>query len=233
MYYVLTSGGNIDRNKSVQLIYPCCQPPGSAFFRFFSFRVYTDIRWLKLALSRVKGNLCFAGFVYMKQFHLLVINGPNLGVLGLRQPEIYGREGMADLPDMVAGLLGSGAGEVRLSFYQSNHEGALIDRLEAAREEGIDGLIFNAGALTHTSLALGDCLAWLGLPCVEVHLSNVMARADKADGADGMGESLRKISFLARHCLGLISGFGLFGYALAVQALIRHLKTDGVKTVVC
>ena len=152
----------------------------------------------------------------MKQFHLLAINGPNLGGLGQRQPEIYGTEGMDALPDMVAQVLGQNADEVRLSFYQSNHEGALIDRLEAARAEGIDGLIVNAGALTHTSLALGDCLAWLGLPCVEVHLSNIMARTD---------EPLRKTSFLARHCLGVISGFGLFGYALAVQVLVRQLKT--------
>ena len=128
-------------------------------------------------------------------YRILVLNGPNLGALGRRQPEIYGREG--------------------LEFFQSNHEGALIDRLEQARAEGVDGVAFNAGALTHTSLALADCLAWIGLPCVEVHVSNVFARTE---------DPIRRHSYMAKQCLGVVSGFGLASYALAVQALVFHLN---------
>lgn len=141
-----------------------------------------------------------------------MLNGPNLGHLGVRQPEIYGSRGMADLPDLVAGMLGEDAADVELVFFQANGEGALIDRLEKAREEGVCGVVLNAGAYTHTSLALADCLAWIGIPCVEVHLSNILARSEE-----------RHVSRMARHCLGVISGFGLESYALAVLALYRHL----------
>lgn len=148
---------------------------------------------------------------------LLVMNGPNLGALGVRQPEIYGTQGMEVVPGLVERLLGEASQDVRLEFFQSNHEGALIDRLELAREQGIDGIILNAGAFTHTSLALADCLAWIGLPCVEVHLSNVLARA----------HPLRQQSLLGRHVIGMIAGFGILGYALAVQALVQHLSNGG------
>lgn len=140
---------------------------------------------------------------------ILVINGPNLGFLGQRQPEVYGSQGMDALPGLVASLLGEKARHVRLELFQSNSEGALIDRLEEAWKAKVDGLVLNAGAYTHTSLALADCLAWIKIPCVEVHLSNVHARAT----------SLRHQSLIARHCIGAIAGFGIMGYALAVQAL--------------
>lgn len=144
---------------------------------------------------------------------VLIMNGPNLGFLGQRQPEIYGSQGMDALPALVEVLLGPAAGEVRLSQFQSNSEGALIDRLEQAWKDGIDGLVLNAGAFTHTSLALADCLAWIKIPCVEVHLSNVQARST----------GLRHTSLVARHCIGAIAGFGIMSYALAVQALRQHL----------
>jgi 3-dehydroquinate dehydratase-2 len=145
----------------------------------------------------------------------LIMNGPNLGHLGQRQPEIYGTQGMDILPVLVEGLLGAGAREIRLVQFQSNSEGALIDRLERAWSDKTDGLILNAGAFTHTSLALADCLAWIKIPCVEVHLSNVHARST----------SLRHTSLIARHCIGAIAGFGVMSYALAVQALRQHLAT--------
>lgn len=146
---------------------------------------------------------------------ILIVNGPNLGHLGERQPEIYGVQGMDAVPGMTARLLGERAASVRVEFFQANGEGELIDRLERAREEGVDGLVINAGAYTHTSLALGDCLAWIGIPCVEVHLSNILARQD---------EPLRHQSLLARHCIGVVAGLGILGYALAVLALTERLQ---------
>lgn len=151
----------------------------------------------------------------MPACRILVLNGPNLGALGRRQPEIYGHEGLDAVPGLVRELLGTAADEVELIFFQSNHEGALIDRLEQARAEGLDGVAFNAGAFTHTSLALADCLAWIRLPCVEVHVSNVFARTE---------DPIRQHSYMAKHCLGVVSGFGLGSYALAVQALVLHIR---------
>ena len=150
----------------------------------------------------------------MKTYTILIMNGPNLKALGQRQPEIYGRQGMDAVPALVQSLLGDAqSSSVRLDFFQSNSEGALIDRLEQAREEGVDGVVLNAGAYTHTSLALADCLAWIGIPCVEVHVSNVLAREEK----------IRQKSFIGRHVIGCISGFGILSYALGVQAVVQHL----------
>jgi 3-dehydroquinate dehydratase-2 len=143
----------------------------------------------------------------------LVINGPNLGFLGQRQPEVYGTEGMDALPRLVERLLGADARRIHLEQFQSNSEGVLIDRLEEAWKAKVDGLVLNAGAYTHTSLALADCLAWIKIPCVEVHLSNVHARQS----------AIRHTSLIARHCIGAIAGFGIMSYALAVQALWQRL----------
>ena len=147
-------------------------------------------------------------------FTFLILNGPNLGHLGIRQPEIYGAIGMDAVPGLVNRLLGERVEKIRLLFEQKNGEGELIDRLERAREEGIAGVVFNAGAYTHTSLALADCLAWIDIPTVEVHISNVFARE----------EAIRKQSFMAAHVVGVISGFGILSYALAVQALLAHCE---------
>jgi len=144
-------------------------------------------------------------------YRILIVNGPNLGALGIRQPEIYGSQGMDAVPGLVFTLLGPRAEQAQLDFFQSNHEGVLLDRLEQAHHEGQNGIVLNAGAYTHTSLALADCLAWIRVPCVEVHISNVFAR-----------ETVRRQSMLARHTVGVISGFGVLGYALAVQALVHH-----------
>ncbi len=147
----------------------------------------------------------------MEPIRILVLNGPNLGVLGRRQPEVYGEGTMQDLPDLVREVMGEAADAIQLLMHQSNSEGGLIDRLERAVEEGIQGIAFNAGAFTHTSLALADCLAWIDIPCVEVHLSNVWARR----------EPLRHQSMIAPRCVGVISGFGLLSYVYAVQAVYR------------
>jgi len=144
-------------------------------------------------------------------YRILILNGPNLGTLGIRQPEIYGQQGMDAVSGLVLTVLGARSEQVQLDFFQSNHEGALLDRLEQAHHARQDGIVLNAGAYAHTSLALADCLAWIRIPCVEVHISNVFAR-----------ETLRQQSMLARHTVGLISGFGILGYALAVQALVHH-----------
>jgi 3-dehydroquinate dehydratase-2 len=151
----------------------------------------------------------------MNSHSFLILNGPNLGHLGVRQPDIYGQKSMDDLPQLIRATLGpEQAGGVDWDVDQKNSEGALVDRLEEAYRAGTDGIVLNAGAYTHTSLALADCLAWIGIPCVEVHLSNVWARA----------EPIRHQSLIAPRCIGVIAGFGLMGYALAVSALIEHLQ---------
>ncbi len=150
----------------------------------------------------------------MARYRFLVLNGPNLGALGKRQPEIYGTQGMDALHELADRVLGPRVADVDLAYYQTNSEGGLIDRLELAREEGIHGVVLNAGAYTHTSLALADCLAWIAVPCVEVHLSNVLARS----------EPLRQKSYIGRHVIGVVAGFGMLSYALAIQALVQHLE---------
>ncbi len=160
-----------------------------------------------IALSFIK---CKWGIMYK----ILIMNGPNLRALGQRQPEIYGHDGLEAIPAAVRALMPHEAENIQLEFFQSNHEGALIDRLEQAREDGTDGIVLNAGAFTHTSLALADCLAWIGVPCVEVHISNVLARE----------EEIRQKSFIGRHVIGVIAGFGIQSYALGVQALALYIN---------
>ncbi|AWI83515.1 type II 3-dehydroquinate dehydratase [Alloyangia pacifica] len=141
---------------------------------------------------------------------LLILNGPNLNLLGLRQPEVYGRTTIADVEAMCrshAEALG-----VALDFAQSNHEGALIDAIHAARGTK-DGIILNAGAYTHTSLALMDAISSAEVPTIELHLSNVHAR-----------EEFRHVSYIAKVALGVICGFGPRGYTLAMDALVSHLE---------
>ncbi len=147
----------------------------------------------------------------MKQETILVVNGPNLGVLGKRQPEIYGRESLEDLPRLLHNFLGKEAENIYLDIFQSNSEGELIDELEMATQKDCQGIVINAGALTHTSLALADCLAWIDIPCIEVHLSNVWTRSER----------IRHTSLIAKHCQGVISGFGLTSYILAIIALLH------------
>lgn len=148
---------------------------------------------------------------------ILVMNGPNLGNLGKREPDIYGAKGM----DYVFDELSKKG--IDAEYFQSNHEGQLIDRLELARTEYLEGkiigIVLNAGAFTHTSLALADCLSWIKVPYVEVHISNILARAGSAKST---ADALREKSLIAASSLGIIAGFGLDSYLLAVDALIRY-----------
>lgn len=134
----------------------------------------------------------------------LVLNGPNLNLLGEREPGIYGSESM----EHCLQHLRKSFPDDEIMYFQSNVEGFLIDRLQRAREEGIDGVAFNAGAYTHTSIALHDCIRSLPFPVVEVHISNVHRR-----------EEFRHHSMIAAACRGVICGFGRGSYELAIRAL--------------
>ena len=143
---------------------------------------------------------------------LLILNGPNLNLLGTRQPDVYGRTTLADIETMCnnhAQAIG-----ILAEFQQSNHEGAMVDSIHAARGTH-DGIILNAGAYTHTSIALMAALASVELPAVELHLSNVHAR-----------EEFRHTSYIAKVAVGIICGFGARGYLLAMDALVSHLAKD-------
>ena len=141
--------------------------------------------------------------------HLLILNGPNLNLLGTREPETYGAGTLADLE----AALRSAFPAVTFSFFQSNHEGALIDRLHQAKAEGCEGVVFNPGGYTHTSVALRDAVAAIEVPVVEVHLSNIHAR-----------EAFRHTSLLAPVCAGQISGLGRAGYHLAIHYFLTKNK---------
>jgi len=141
---------------------------------------------------------------------VLVLNGPNLNLLGRREPETYGRTTLADI-ERTLGEEAADAG-LGIAFFQSNHEGALIDRVQAAGEGGTDVAIVNPGAFTHTSVALRDALLGVALPFVEVHLSNVHRR-----------EPFRHHSYFSDIALGTIVGLGPLGYSLALRALAARL----------
>lgn len=141
---------------------------------------------------------------------ILVINGPNLALLGRREPEVYGRTTLAEIEQALRA--DARRLDVEVAFFQSDCEGELVRRIGKACEEA-DGIILNPGAYTHTSIALRDAIAAVGLPCVEVHLSNPAAR-----------EEFRHRSYTAGVCVGQISGFGADSYRLALEGLARRLQ---------
>jgi len=141
---------------------------------------------------------------------ILVLNGPNLNLLGQREPAIYGTTTLADLEALCRSEAERSG--VTLGFAQSNQEGVLVDALHGAMEDQ-DGVILNAGAYTHTSVALRDAISAISIPVIELHLSNTHAR-----------EAFRHVSMIAPVCLGVIAGFGAPGYPLAVRAMADHLK---------
>jgi 3-dehydroquinate dehydratase II len=141
---------------------------------------------------------------------ILLLNGPNLNLLGTREPEVYGRATLADV-EASAKALGAARG-ITVECFQSNHEGALIDRIHAARQGGTGWIVINPGGLTHTSVALRDALAGVALPFIEVHVSNVHRR-----------EPFRQHSYVSELAAGVIVGFGVAGYAMAVNAAIDRI----------
>lgn len=141
--------------------------------------------------------------------NILVLHGPNLNLLGTREPHIYGSLTLAQINErleLLAGELGA-----TLTAWQSNHEGALVDRIQAARQDGTDFIIINAAAYTHTSVAIRDALAGVAIPFIEVHLSNLYKR-----------EPFRHHSYLSELAQGLISGLGADGYEAALRYAVRH-----------
>lgn len=146
-----------------------------------------------------------------EDLHILVVHGPNLNMLGRREPAIYGRLTLAEIDRRIAEHAGTLA--VRVTSLQSNHEGAIIDTLQE-QVDAIAGVVINPGALTHYGLSLRDCLAGLERPVVEVHLSNVYARP----------EEWRHHSVVAPVALGQIAGFGWRGYLAALDLLVAHLR---------
>ena len=140
---------------------------------------------------------------------ILVLHGPNLNLLGSREPEHYGRQTLADI-DAELALIATQAGH-RLDSFQSNTEGALIERIHAAGREGVSFIIINPAAFTHTSVALRDALLGVDIPFIEVHLSNVHAR-----------EAFRHHSYLSDVAVGVISGLGAMSYQMALRAVIAR-----------
>ena len=145
---------------------------------------------------------------------ILVLHGPNLNLLGTREPEIYGRTTLADIHSAMEAR--GHADGVQVESFQSNHEGQLIDRVQAAAAEGVDFIIINPAAYTHTSVALRDALAAVAIPFIEVHLSNVHAR-----------ESFRHHSYFSDHAVGVICGLGAYGYMAALEYALTRLRDMG------
>ncbi|MEB3101460.1 type II 3-dehydroquinate dehydratase [Ferviditalea candida] len=148
----------------------------------------------------------------MKQ--ILILNGPNLNMLGIREPAVYGVETLSDIERKLERLAESLSG-IELDFFQSNHEGALIDRIHQAHGEK-DGIVINPGAFTHYSYAIRDALDAVGIPAVEVHLSNIHKR-----------EPFRHVSVTAPVVIGQIAGFGTFSYELGLTAIHQYLMKKG------
>ncbi|RJG05101.1 type II 3-dehydroquinate dehydratase [Noviherbaspirillum cavernae] len=142
--------------------------------------------------------------------NLLLLNGPNLNLLGTREPEVYGSTTLADIEQAAAAQVH--AAGAQFTSFQSNHEGALIDRIHAARIEGVDAIVINPAGFTHTSVALRDALAGVAIPFIEVHISNIHRR-----------EAFRHHSFLSDIAVGVICGLGTEGYRLAIDHALKKL----------
>jgi 3-dehydroquinate dehydratase-2 len=148
-----------------------------------------------------------------RQRRILVVHGPNLNLLGVREPDVYGRTTLAEI-DAELEKLGQAAG-VAVECFQSNHEGALIDRIQASRGR-VEGIVINPGGLTHTSVALRDALSAVAVPVAEVHLSNIHAR-----------ERFRRRSLVSGIAVGVVSGFGAAAYRLGLEGLLAQLDRRG------
>lgn len=146
-----------------------------------------------------------------EQALIWILHGPNLNLLGTREPEVYGRMTLADIDRDLAALAADNG--VRVASFQSNHEGALVDRIQQAPAAGVGFVVINPAAYTHTSVAIRDALAGVAVPFIEVHLSNVHRR-----------EPFRHRSFLSDLAVGVVAGLGASGYRFALQYAIEHLQ---------
>ena len=141
---------------------------------------------------------------------ILLINGPNLNLLGTREPEIYGKKTLGQIEKELIQI--AKQNRYKLECYQSNHEGKIVDKIQASIGI-VNGILINAGALTHTSVALRDALVGSNIPFIELHISNIFNR-----------EGFRRESFLTDKAIGIISGFGVYSYFLSLEAIINYLK---------
>ena len=142
--------------------------------------------------------------------NILLINGPNLNLLGTREPEIYGNQTLDQIEKEL--IQQAKKNNFKLECYQSNHEGELVDKIQASNGR-VNGILINAGAFTHTSIAIRDALVGSTIPFIELHISNIFNR-----------ERFRKESFLTDKAIGIISGFGVYSYFLSLEAIINYLK---------
>ncbi len=147
--------------------------------------------------------------------NILIINGPNLNLLGTREPEIYGTQTLSDIEQELVGRYP----EAHLTFFQSNHEGAIVDILHSTIGKDFQGIVLNGGAFTHYSYAIRDAISMLMIPTIEVHISNIYLR-----------EEFRRVSVTSPACAAQLSGFGSNGYSLAVEMLLYHKSSLGKST---
>jgi 3-dehydroquinate dehydratase-2 len=140
---------------------------------------------------------------------ILVLNGPNLNLLGTREPEVYGTDSLEDIENSLQSLALKNS--INIDFYQSNSENELIERLHNAKQDSVDYIIINPGAFTHTSIALRDAFLGIGIPFIEVHISNIYSR-----------EEFRKKSYLSDISKGLITGLGVAGYEFALLSILQR-----------
>lgn len=143
---------------------------------------------------------------------ILILNGPNLQLLGTRKKEVYGSTTLEEIRQNLEKIAASF--DVELVFYQSNHEGDLVDRIGNAKTEGVDGIVINPAAYTHTSIAIRDAIEGVSIPAIEIHLSNIHAR-----------EEFRHRSMTAPVCIGQIAGLGPDGYEWALRAMVKYLRS--------
>ena len=141
---------------------------------------------------------------------VLLINGPNLNLLGTREPEIYGSKTLSQIESELLAV--AGRNKINLECFQSNHEGEIVDKIQISIKK-VKGILINAGAFTHTSISIRDALVGSNIPFIELHISNIFKRED-----------FRKDSYLTDKALGIISGFGINSYFLALDAIITHLR---------
>ena len=143
---------------------------------------------------------------------ILLINGPNLNLLGTREPEIYGSKTLSQVESELLEV--ADKNKINLECFQSNHEGEIVDKIQSSIKE-VKGILINAGAFTHTSISIRDALVGSNIPFIELHISNIFKRED-----------FRKESYLTDKALGIISGFGINSYFLALDAIITHLRDN-------